>query len=290
MMRGPLLTGFVAGFLIAVLALVVLREPSAPPEKGPEQVATARAALSCTAEQGAQQASLDINAADIRLPTYFQDRLATGADILHNTWQAWLGDDTLLPAPVRVRFVADLAQFADLYKGPVPSGADTSGFYRMRDNEAVILYSPYRRQDTLATTLHEVAHLFTAWHLGSTPAWLNEGIAEHFETLNRRGEFSRSAEHIVVLRRDGPTPLPDLLTLRRSEFAKTEARRHYASAWALIAFLLEADPGPIVFEGLLRSAHAERCNVYRDHDLALDAYPGGLTQLAADWDAWVAEL
>jgi hypothetical protein len=296
-MKRALATGFVAGFVIAVLALALARSPddvahnSAAAGGSAETAAiAARAALSCDPELRQQASTLDIDAADLRLPESFHDRVVASTVVMHQTWGRWLDDAALAPAPVRLRFVTDVAQFADLYMGPVPKDADTSGFYRMRDNEAVVLYSPYRRQDTLATTLHELSHLFTAWHLGSTPAWLNEGLAEHFETLNRRGEFYRSAEHIVVLRRDGPTPLETLLTLRRSEFARQEPRRHYASAWALVTFLLENENGRATLEGLLREAHTQRCATARTQLAGLHAYPGGIDSLENDWAAWVRSL
>lgn len=297
-MRRALGTGFIAGFIIAVVALLILRpanDRQRPPPAAAEDfaapgVSSGRAALACRADLLAQASTLEIEATDLRLPDSFRERILNGTELLHQTWGQWLDDDGLLSPPVRLRFVADVNRFAELYEGPVPENTDTSGFYRMRENEAVVLYSPYRRHDTLATTLHELSHLFTAWHLGTTPAWLNEGLAEHFETLDSRGEFRISAEHVVVLRRDGPTPFDRLLRLKQAEFVQKDARQRYASAWALVTFLLESEGGLSALQELLQEVHAQRCDTSRPRLLALGAYPGGAEQLEQDWNAWVRRL
>jgi len=288
-------TGLIAGVVMAVVAFAILRGPDvltpaagAPPSYSDQPASAALAALSCSSAPG--DTRLQIDATNIDLPDSFETRVAQGAEVLHARWSAWLNDRTLVPAPVRIRYLADQEQFVDLYQGPALGGARTSGFYRMRDNEAIILYSPFRRSDTLATTLHELSHLFTAWHLGATPAWLNEGLAEHFETLDRRGDFPPSAEHVAVLRRDGATPLSKLLDLGLAEFSQAEARRRYASAWSLIAFLLESEEGTSTLQALLQEAHAQRCAPKDNPSRVLGTYPGGLRALEQNWLTWVRTL
>ena len=289
-MRRALGTGITAGVLIAIFALIYVRGDREGNDRTQPLHALRPVALSCDAKELVQASELEIEADAIRLPTRLQARLGDGADALHERWRAWLNDENLTRPRVRIRFVADPEEYAELYQGPIPAGADTSGFYRMRDNEAVVLYSAYRRQDTLATTLHEMSHIFTAWHLGSMPIWFDEGLAEYFETLNGRGEFPRSAEHIVVLRRDGALPLNTLTELRRSEFGVRDARRHYASAWALVAFLLEHEAGSKILRSGLRRAQNQACEATRDSGLSLAAYPGGLSALEGDLNAWIQTL
>lgn len=277
--RRPLLIGAVCGALLAVLATaaaLVLRADE-------RAAGTERAALSCVppVARASEAGTLRIHAIDTELPPGLRDELLIGASTALTLWREWLGEQTLPPAPATLLFLDDAQDFAELYDGPDVDGWTATGFYRIRSHEAVILYAEPWRHSARATAFHELSHLMTAWYLGSTPAWLNEGLAEYFETFTpgRARSFGAYRGHLAVLAREGPLPLATLLGLSRRQFTVEEAARRYASAWSLIAFMLEDAQAREVFDTLLRGFYAGRCDgtdARALRDRALARFPGGV--------------
>lgn len=285
-MHRSLLAGAAVGTLIAGLAVVWLSHNTAP-----TRTTDHRAALSCSRPAGGgRPATLRVSAIDTKLPEALEDALKRGTAMAQARWQDWLGNDRLAGSPVDLLFIADAQRFAQLYNGPDVDGWTTTGFYRIRSHEAVILWAEPWRTQAFATALHEVSHLLTAWHLGPTPPWLNEGLAEHFETLDHQADaFRVSAAHLRTLHSKGPVNLDTLLGLSARTFARDDAERNYASAWALVAFLLDSESGRATFLGLLSAAHTRRCAPVSDVTPLLSRYPGGLEALRTDWLRWIAE-
>jgi hypothetical protein len=138
-----------------------------------------------------------------------------------------------------------------------------------------------------------MSHLITAWQLGPTPPWLNEGIAEHFEIMQlswRPAALPLNARHLAVLRRDGIIPIDELTKLSRRDWSAEQPERRYASAWAVIAYLLHSPEGQLTLQSVLRTAHANRCSTPADLQAALnEGYQGGLAQLQVDVTRWLGQ-
>lgn len=290
--RRPLLIGALSGAVLAMLAsaaALVLRADEAP-------AGTERAALSCapSAPSVGEAATLRVHAIDTQLPPALRDELLIGAGTALTLWREWLGEQALPPAPATLLFLDDAQDFAALYDGPDVDGWTATGFYRIRSHEAVILYAEPWRPSARATAFHELSHLMTAWYLGPTPAWLNEGLAEYFETFTpgRTPAFAAYRGHLAVLAREGPLPLATLLGLSRRQFTVEEAARRYASAWSLIAFMLADTQARVVFDTLLRGFYAGRCDgtdAEALRDRALARFPGGVEALDAAWRHWLTD-
>jgi hypothetical protein len=290
--RHSLLVGAVSGVLLAVLATgaaLLLRADEPPAGKE-------RTALSCAPSlpPARETGTLRIHAVDTELPPDLHDELLIGAETALALWREWLDEQTLAPAPATLLFLDDAQDFAVLYDGPDVDGWTATGFYRIRSHEAVILYAEPWRHAARATAFHELSHLMTAWYLGPTPAWLNEGLAEHFETFTpgRTPAFGAYRGHLAVLAREGPLPLATLLGLSRRQFTIEEAARRYASAWSLIAFMLDDAQARVVLDTLLRGFYAGRCSgtdAQALQDRALARFPGGVEALDAAWRDWLGD-
>ncbi|MEM6774524.1 MAG: hypothetical protein AAF640_06730 [Pseudomonadota bacterium] len=285
-MKQSLLMGLALGVVLAFAALLF-----APQREGPVRAEPRDVALSCYAQSANSRMAVSVTGVDVDVPEALHARLDLASQLLNARWQDWLGVDELTPAPASLQFLGDAARFHSVYDGPNVEGSTATGFYRIRSHEAFVLFDEAHRRSAAATALHELSHLHTAWHLGPTPPWLNEGLAEYFETL-RPGPppaFVRSRSHLELLLSQGPVPLTELLRLPRREFAREYAQRRYASAWSLTTFLLEHRAGREVFRALLRDAHARRCESGAELRIdALLAYPGGLESLEQAWERWIS--
>ncbi len=229
---------------------------------------------------------------DAVLPGPYHGHLNAGTRRIYDQWRDWLGDSAIVRSHVKVRFVGDGEKFARLWGKGDGDGWTPTGFYRIRNNEAVVLFSPGYRRDALATAFHEVSHLITAWHLGPSPVWLNEGIAEYFETMDvawQEARFRRNRQHLALLRNQGLVPLDELIAIAGRDWTAKDPYRRYASAWSFIAFLMDSRTGRETLQNLIRSAHAQRCGPRMDLQESLTQYPGGRQSLEADWQRWVRE-
>lgn len=283
------------GFVLVVVAVSIvtnrLREASPAPE------VLALAAPHCS-EPGAvsvkatEPFSIAVQAEAAALPADLEQKIALGADAAYTQWREWLGEEALLHSRINIRFVGDDKQFRKIYGKPNAEDWTTTGFYRMRSNEALILYTPEYRNGALGNAFHEVSHLVTASHLGATPPWLNEGLAEYYETLDvvdNGVRFAHNPLHIQLLRRQGPLTIVDLTALSRKEWMQSDAQRRYASAWSFMAFMLQSQDGQRTLQRVVQQAYQQRCNARADLRETLRDYPGGLQSLQADWFSWLEE-
>ena len=117
--------------------------------------------------------SIAVHAEAATLPADMEHKIARGTKAAYAQWRDWLGEEALLHAQINIRFLGDDEQFRQIYGKPSSEEWTTTGFYRVRSNEALILYTAAYRPAALGSAFHEISHLFTAAHLGATPPWLN---------------------------------------------------------------------------------------------------------------------
>ncbi len=234
--------------------------------------------------------NLDISIEDAVMPSSFEARVRAGARRTYEVWENWLGSDSLVPTQINLRLIGDTDRFTEVYGKADSEDWTTTGFYRIRSNEAVVLYTPQFQRTALSTAYHEISHLITAWHLGPTPPWLNEGIAEHFETMRldwSTSQFPLNLRHLAVLKQSSPLSVDELTGLSRRDWGSAEPQRRYASAWALMSFLQGSGENMKTLRHVLREANAQRCSTPADLRNALATYPGGFAGLDEDLQRWL---
>ena len=104
------------------------------------------------------------------------------------------------------------------------------------------------------TIFHEYVHEILNTNLGASdaPPWLNEGLAEYFQTFriidDRSAAFgSVQTTHVELLKRGPLMPWDDFFRLDASALLQTGEHSRsmfYAQAWALIHFLIERKTTP----------------------------------------------
>ncbi|WOJ98248.1 hypothetical protein R0137_06680 [Congregibacter brevis] len=314
-MRGVVL-GVVAGLCLGALAVAVFYEAplatptssaSAPAQSGasptitPHSLAASDCAVTSPAVGGPvvdspavtgkyAGFSIRIEAEGTTLSEDLELEIAEGATYAYAQWREWLGEKALRPSQINIRFLGDAQRFREIYGKPNREEWTTTGFYRMRSNEALILYTPAFRSSALGNAFHEISHLITARHLGATPPWLNEGLAELYETLHivdGAVSFSENKQHLALLKLRGPVSMEALTQLSRETWMLKDAERRYASAWALIAFLMDTDLGKQTLRSTILEAYSGRCGTRSDFRDTLSRYPGGSSALQSDWLNWL---
>jgi hypothetical protein len=140
------------------------------------------------------------------------------------------------------------------YAGPVTGmiHAGLLGYCHLKtdeDDNTFYELVTYEHPGMWRTLAHEGFHQFLGYELGEqVPMWLNEGMAQYFETSDvvngrlRPGLIStaklRAAQYLV---RSGRAPaLAELIQMNRATFY-ANARVTYPTSWALVYYLLNRD-------------------------------------------------
>jgi hypothetical protein len=226
------------------------------------------------------------------VPTEFSGQLFAGSKRIYDTWHFLLGEQKLRQSRIEVLLIGGPDRFDAYHAKASPGSKRVNGFYDMGRNLAIVKFDPANQTQALRSSFHEISHLVTAGHLGRTPPWLTEGLAEYFETMqvkDQTGAIYPNQAHINLLKK---TPLPSLkeyLSIDRPEWHGAERDRNYAIAWSLINFLLQGAPGMYALQQVIQQAEANFCQPFSVVDALDQAYPGGLERLEQDWRKWLAD-
>lgn len=225
----------------------------------------------------------------ITLPDGFEGQLHAGSKRIYDTWHFFLGEAKLRQSEIQLRLIGGHRRFNAYHARLSPGSNPVSGFYRMSDNQAVVKFDPANLDRVMGTTFHEVSHLITASHLGPTPPWLTEGLAEYFETMQVGGQgrvIHPNAAHIALLKKSRMPSLTAFLSQDRGQWYGADRSRNYAVAWSLMHFLMKGPPGMYALRDLVRQAEENYCQTFSAVDALDNAYPGGIRRLEADWNQW----
>ncbi len=148
----------------------------------------------------------------------------------------------------------------------------------------------YQHNSLWRVLAHEGFHQFIYYELGpGTPIWLNEGLAQYFETsyvLRGRlvtGDIQKQMlQHVQNLIRAGRAPsIADLIRLDKPAFY-ADSQRCYPTAWALAYFLLHRDN--------TRYADSDMKRYFQDIKLGKDPVASFANRFGRDAKALQAEF
>ena len=170
-------------------------------------------------------------------------RLEQFRDVLRRALPA---DATSSPVPTVVIVFGSARSFAPYRPQFEGRAIEAAGFFQSGEDTNFIVVNGPTGEQALTTILHEYAHSVVSNRMGSLPAWLNEGLAEFYETFESR-DGGRSAmiglapaHHVQLLRGTTLIPLKDLFAITSSSSDYNEGRRRgvfYAQSWALWHYL-----------------------------------------------------
>jgi hypothetical protein len=238
-----------------------------------------------------QDFTYNIVADGVTVPIDFPGQLAAGSKRIYDIWHYFLGEEKLRQSRVEVLLIGSPERFNAYHAKVSPTSKPVNGFYSMGINQAVVSFDAARMDRTLGTTFHEVSHLITASHLGPTPPWLTEGLAEYFETMQvtgQTGDIHPNQDHIKLLKQTRLPGLREYLSIDRPDWHQEHRDRNYAIAWSLMHFLLEGAPGMYALREVIQQAEINFCKPFSAVDVLNNAYPGGLQRLEQDWRTWLS--
>lgn len=213
-----------------------------------------------------------------RGPTWPRHFVATSAHYeVHSDIDKKICDDAI--KVLEESYAALKGQFAELTEGPdtpkfpVYLFSGESGYQEYNSQilgqavpHSAGLYSPVlkqlliwnvpKREDMVRTIRHEGFHQFLDRVMIDPPVWLNEGMAEFWETAKKDGQKFTGGqprpEHVATLLRSKKAipKLKEFVYGPRSDFYRF-AQQRYAQGWALVHFLRKTTPANLkIFQTL----------------------------------------
>ena len=150
--------------------------------------------------------------------------------------------------PTTVIVFSDDASFTPFK--PVYQGRPTaiSGFFLPGDDVNYIALSLDPRGDPYATAFHEYVHLHVKDNIPGAPLWLNEGLAEIYESLQFSGSDvligTPKPGYLFLLRNLEMLPLKTLFSVGTDSPHYNERDKQgifYGESWALVHYLMLGD-------------------------------------------------
>ena len=151
--------------------------------------------------------------------------------------------------------------------GALPS--NNAGIYFGKNNTALVRFDPADPQGSLRVAIHEAMHVINFNLIGSTPRWLNEGIAEVFENTL----IYKTKRAIAIPTKRVRRTYMEFRSLIDSE-ALWEQQSYrgdlYANANNWLAFFIQHKHGRRLLKAIVQGEAKNQCNML-ENEVILNA-------------------
>ncbi len=189
------------------------------------------------------------------LPASFKQALRVKLNAVFKVYGQIIGVDSLRKVKLDLRVLATQTDYENAVRRRGGDPTNTQGIYFNSSNTAFINYN--NEQSAMRTAVHEAVHAINKAVLGSTPRWLDEGLAEYFEHTNNTMQTVSVEPSTTWLKNH--TLSTSILTLnellnQQDNWQRGESTKLYASSWAGVYFLMDSKQG----KGFLKSIMLEQ--------------------------------
>lgn len=239
---------------------------------------------------------LSINIANPEItpvPPYFKDRLKTNGQSIARSL-AQIGN-LKEPQPVRLDYTV-YANRADYERERGKKGS--TGVYNPATGSGAMI-AQENGEKTSRVALHEITHAINCNMFGVMPSWLNEGLAEYFETIQTMDAYATvtaDKHSFNMARQKAITGYSELIeTIHQNSGSFWAMRdRAYPLSGSFVFFMLDSDQRRNIL-GQYLNALAKRQGAERFREppasefrALLDThYPGGRDGAFRQWRMWV---
>jgi hypothetical protein len=140
---------------------------------------------------------------------------------------------------IHVYLFADEASFTDYMKRKHPLFPNRRAFFVKNDTSLMVF--AWWGSRVAEDLRHEVTHGYVHSVVNDVPLWLDEGIAEYFETPRRNRGFNSPHFHLLIEKYDSGEWVPDLARLEKLRKAGSLTQMDYAESWLWVHYLLHHD-------------------------------------------------
>jgi len=239
--------------------------------------------------------SVQIETRDVTLTGIENESIIDGAKDVYEIFDKVLFFDIHKKVDIDILILKNRDEYKKhLKKNYRGSAISSYGVYFPVENK-IIVYMQKDREDTFKTIKHEVSHAIVDAIMPYAPAWLNEGLAEQMETLNRKRSglylepHPYNRQRVTEVSRNGKlTNIDEFLKLPSKDWRHSLDDRQkglQSQAGQFVYFLFSTPPNR---NFIVRMIHKfERGDRTLSYHLVNDAYTGGVKSMEATWNSWV---
>ncbi|MBQ4864633.1 hypothetical protein J8L98_23395 [Pseudoalteromonas sp. MMG013] len=210
--------------------------------------------------------------------TTFTTKLVTRLRSVHTHYVRMLGQSAVKPIDVNLIIMDSRAAYEDHTSQGGFDPRSSQGVFFHGNNSAFVEYKG--DNTTLKTAIHEAVHAINLRLIGSMPRWLNEGLAETFESVNGHSGFD--VDYRILNR----TPM-ELYSVLDSEtqWGSIDTAQLYFSGWAWVHYMLNDVPAEQALLALLRQEQQNMCVMLSSEQIAglLEAAHPTIEQAFNQW-------
>jgi len=140
---------------------------------------------------------------------------------------------------IHIYLFANEAAFADYMKRKHPLFPSRRAFFVKNDTSLMVF--AWWGSRVAEDLRHEVTHGYVHSAVNDVPLWLDEGIAEYFETPRINRGFNSPHFHLLLEKYDAGQWQPDLPRLETLRKASSLTQMDYAESWLWVHYLLHHD-------------------------------------------------
>ena len=196
-----------------------------------------------------------------------------------------MAKELIKPVQLNLVFSHSKREYDALQKSKAPTATASQGFYSSKHNLAAVWYK--NEQQARRTAIHEAVHVINSGLFGNTPRWLNEGLAEYFETIKVSGLAAK-----ITPPNWHQKPTLQRMSLRTVVYSKNQnwkgSNQHsmYVASHYFVYFLMSTPNGKQLIKKIFKHLAENRC---QQHDLPsiFANYPSGFYGLEKDWKKWM---
>lgn len=240
---------------------------------------------------------IKIKAVDVELSEEESQQIVDGVNNVYEFFDRVMSFDMYRTVPVNILMFKNKAEYRNyLVRKNKGLAVASYGLYIPSEHQ-IVVYVQENRGRTFETIKHEVSHAVVDTIVPYAPLWLNEGLAEQMEMLERDESglyFERHQENSWVVakaREQGRlTGISQFLKLSSHKWRHSELSGHgslRAQSGQFLSFLLSK---PTRRNFVVRLMHnfnrGDRTLAYY---LVDDNYIGGVSMLDLDWRRWLHE-
>lgn len=238
---------------------------------------------------------VDILGVDHKLPVNTREKVDVAVskifEVYEDNLQLGLKGDPF----IKVKIFKSQAAFQEYRQLLAPKLETNTGFYVSRLNEASVWQN--RNFDAMLNVItHECSHAILNYEIGFTPTWLNEGLAEYFESMHIFGQAIVVPPHPqwdAILKElaasDKLPKLDDYFKLQGQDWYKFNKNSNlsYAIGWSLVFYLMSTQEGQQVLANIIRAAAEDQFGSLNNQQLIENHYYGGVARLEKNWSIWL---
>ncbi|WP_081310500.1 DUF1570 domain-containing protein [Pseudoalteromonas luteoviolacea] len=203
----------------------------------------------------------DLEISGQTISNQFKNTLSSRLNAIFRGYTGIVGLKAMRKVTLRIQVLPSRGLYERTVKayGGEPSG--TAGVYFGTKNTAFVEQTSY--EATMQTAIHEAVHAINQAVIGFSPRWLNEGLAEYFETVEVSMQVGEVKPNNHIAKSGyikGQVLRPSQLIGAEDTWQSSDPATLYRSSWAFVHFLMSSSHGKQSLKALMLQEQKEPCS------------------------------